>query len=202
VTADGKAEIAIRETHRGQSAVAWRNDLDEVPEAELKARFDESYAANVMPGERLKSLAFENREQPEAPLVIAYALEVESLGHRVGAELRIPPLLASSLQASFARRDARTTAALIAPGAHSTIRVTVEAPEGGKLSTVPEAMKSSFGKASFELAVESKGPRTLEITRRLHLPLMRVKPEEYGAFAQFCRGVDLAEASELGVALP
>jgi hypothetical protein len=80
--------------------------------------------------------------------------------------------------------------------------VIVEAPEGGKLSTVPEAKKSSFGKASFELAVETKGPRTLEITRSLHIPLMRVKPEEYGAFAQFCRSVDLAEASELGVALP
>jgi hypothetical protein len=48
----------------------------------------------------------------------------------------------------------------------------------------------------------SKGPRTLEITRSLHRPLMRVKPEEYAAFSQFCRGVDLAEASELGVALP
>jgi tetratricopeptide (TPR) repeat protein len=199
---EGKAEIAIRETHRGQSAVSWRNDLDEVPEAELSARFDESYAANVMPGERLKSVSFENRDDPEAPFVIAYTLEVESLGHRVGDELRIPPLLASSLQSAFARRDSRTTTALVAPGATSTIRITVEAPEGGKLLTVPKATKASFAGASFELAIANKGPRSLELTRSLRLPLMRVKPEEYGAFAQFCRSVDLAEASELGVALP
>jgi cellulose synthase operon protein C len=202
LTKEGKAEIAIRETHRGQSAVSWRNDLDEVPEAELTARFDESYAANVMPGERLKSLSFEQRDEPEAPLVIAYTLEIESLGHRVGDELRIPPLLAASLQSSFARRDARTTTALIAPGANSTIQITVEAPEGGKLQTMPKASKASFGKASFELAVASDGPRKLTLTRNLNLPLMRVKPEEYAAFAQFCRDVDLAEASELGVALP
>jgi hypothetical protein len=129
-------------------------------------------------------------------------MEVESLGHRVGDELRIPPLLASSLQGSFARRDARTTTALIAPNTNSTIRITVEAPEGGRLQTVPQPSKASFGEAAFELAVTNKGPRTLELTRTLHLPLMRVKPDEYGAFAQFCRSVDLAEASELGVALP
>jgi tetratricopeptide (TPR) repeat protein len=199
---EGKAEIAIRETHRGQSAVSWRNDLDEVPEAELEARFDESYAANVMPGERLKSLSFEQRDDPEAPLVIAYTLEVESLGHRVGDELRIPPLLAASLQGSFARRDTRSTTALIAPGVSSKIHVTVEAPEGGKLQSVPKPAKMNFGGASFELAVTSNGPRHLEITRSLRVPLMRVSPEEYGAFAQFCRTVDQAEASELGVALP
>ena len=55
--------------------------------------------------------------------------------------------------------------------------------------------------ARFSLAIKAEGGR-VELTRDLHLPIQRVTPTDYAAFSGFCRGVDLAEASELAVALP
>ena len=197
----GKAALAVRETHRGQSAVSWRNDLDDIPHAELEARFEESYASNIVPGERLKSVTFEQRDDPEAPLVIAYTLEVDSLGHRVGDELRVPGLFPASLQAQFAREAQRSTPLLVAPGATSSVHVRVLLPKGAKVQAMPKPTKLSSGAASFESVVAS-GAEQVDVTRTLRVPLTRVAPSDYAPFAAFCRSVDLSEASELAIALP
>jgi hypothetical protein len=197
----GKAKLRVRETHRGTSAVAWRNDLDEVPQAELNARFEESYASNVVPGGRLDSVSFDAREDPEAPLVINYELSVDSLGHRVGDELRVPGLFPASLQGQFARLSQRTTTALIAPAQASQVHIRLLVPKGAKVRSVPKAAALGFGDAKFEVAVEAK-PDQVDLTRTLRVPVRRVTPAEYPAFATFCRGVDLAEAAEMAVSFP
>lgn len=197
----GKAELQVRETHRGQSAVSWRNDLDDVPQAELQQRFEESYASNIVPGARLKTVSFEQREDPEAPLVIAYTLEVDSLGHRVGEELRVPGLFPASLQAQFAREAERSTPLLVAPGATSSVRVRVALPKGAKVQATPRAGKLAWGEARFEATVHNDA-QLLDVTRTLRVPLTRVAPPDYATFAAFCRSVDLAEASELAISLP
>jgi len=197
----GKAELKVRETHRGQSAVSWRNDLDDVPQAELEARFEESYASKIVPGGKLKSVSFEKRDEPEAPLVIAYTLEVDRLGHRVGDELRVPGLFPASLQAQFAREAQRSTPLLVAPGANSTVHVRVLLPKGAKVQAMPKPSKLDFNQARFESVVTSDAQQ-LDVMRTLRVPLMRVAPSDYSTFAAFCRAVDLAEASELAIALP
>lgn len=199
--AKGKAELSVVETHRGQSAVAWRNDLDEVAQADLNARFEESYAGQVVPGSRLEKLSFEGREDPNAPLQMRYVLKVDSLGHKVGSELRIPPLFEASLQAQYARLSERTTTALVAPGAHASVRVRVNLPKGGKLTARPKNTELKFEDAKFKLDVDDQGSK-VRLSRSLELPLSRVEPQHYIAFASFCRKVDLAEASELAVQLP
>ena len=73
---EGGATVHVRETLRGQSAVGWRNDLDEIPAAELEARFEESYASSVVPGARLKKLTSRRATSPRSRLVIDYELEV------------------------------------------------------------------------------------------------------------------------------
>jgi lipopolysaccharide biosynthesis regulator YciM len=198
---EGKAEISVSETHRGPSAVAWRNDLDEVPHAELQARFEESYAANVVPGGRLKSVSFDAREDPELPLTIHYVLNVDNLGHRVGDELRIPGLFPSSLQSQFARLAQRTTTALVAPAQATEVRIRLLVPKGAQVRGLPKATQLSLGDARFKVDVDAKAYQ-VQITRRLQLPVQRVTPSDYPAFSGFCRGVDLAEAAELAVGLP
>jgi hypothetical protein len=198
---DGKSQVTVRETHRGPSAVAWRNDLDEVPQAELSARFEESYATNVIAGGRLKDVSFETRDDPEAPLVIQYVLDVDNLGHRVGDELRIPGLFPSMLQGQFARLAQRTTSALVAPAQASEVRVRLLLPKGAKVRALPEPAQLSLGNARFAIEAQRKEGR-VEVTRRVRVPLQRVTPPDYPAFAAFCRAVDLAEAGELAVALP
>jgi cellulose synthase operon protein C len=198
---DGKSEITVRETHRGPSAVAWRNDLDEVPQAELSARFEESYATNVIAGARLKRVSFEQRDNPEAPLVIQYELDVDNLGHRVGDELRIPGLFPSTLQGQFARLAQRTTSALVAPAQVNDVRISVQLPRGVKVRGLPKPARLEHAGARFTLETASKEDQ-VEITRRVRVPVQRVTPTDYPAFASFCRSVDLAEAAELTIALP
>jgi hypothetical protein len=128
-------------------------------------------------------------------------LSVDNLGHRVGDELRIPGLFPSTLQGQFARLAQRTTSALVAPAQVSEVRIRLQLPKGAKVRAVPEPAQLTLGGARFAIEADTKENR-VEITRRVRLPLQRVTPSDYPAFAGFCRTVDLAEAAELAVALP
>ena len=198
----GAAKVHVRETHRGGSAVEWRNDLDAIPASELERRFEQSYAANVIPGAKLTRLAVEARDDPEAPLVLDYEVETEHLGQQSGGQQRIAGLFPALLSARYARTGARTTTALIAPGQAADIRTRVSLPEGARVVSLPKAGKLESPKqASFEARGEQRR-EAVELVRSLRLPLSRVTPEEYPGFASFCRGADALDASELVVELP
>jgi tetratricopeptide (TPR) repeat protein len=198
----GGALIHARETLRGQGAVGWRNDLDEIPSAELEARFEEGYASNIVPGARLKELKIEAREAPDQPLVLDYKIEVDSIGQRSDHEQRIPALLPNQLAAQFARQGSRTTAQLIAPPQAIDIKVRVVLPDGVTVASAPRGveLQNPIG-ATFSSTTKVDG-QNVDLTRTLRMPLGRVAPQAYPEFAGFCRNVDLAESSELVVKLP
>lgn len=199
---EGGAVLHARETLHGQGAVGWRNDLDEIPAAELEARFEESYASSVVPGARLKKLTVEGRDEPEQPLVIDYELEVDSLGQRTDHELRIPPLLPSQLAAQFARTGERTASELLAASDAKDVKVRFVLPAGAKVLSAPKnALIEHPIRASFTSSSRVEG-QTVELTRSVRLPAARISPAEYAKFAAFCRAVDLAEANELVIKLP
>lgn len=197
----GGAQVSIRETLRGPNAVSWRNDLDQIPNAELNARFEEGYAVQLVPGAHLTDLSFQGRDDPEAPLVVNYKLEVASLGHQIGKEQRIPGLFTSNLSGRYARTSERQTTQLVAPSQAKDVRITFELPKGAKAVSGPRAVKHAFSGASFASTIDIKG-NEVQITRILRLPMLRVAPIDYPKLATFCRAVDVAEASELSIALP
>lgn len=203
LTATGAAEVRVRETHRGPSAIGWRNDIEEIPEAELEARFEESYAANVVAGARLKRLSIEGRDDPEKPLVVAYDLEVASLGQRTDHEQRIPTFLPSMLAGQYARLSTRSTTQIVAPAQAVDVHVRFVLPQGAKLLSAPsgEELTHAPVKGRFVQAAEVQGGR-VDIRRSLRLSLSRVEPEQYPEFAEFCRAVDRAEARDVVVKLP
>jgi hypothetical protein len=198
---DGGAKVRVRETHRGPSAVSWRNDLEEIPEAELSARFEESYAVQLIPGAQLKSLEFLGRAEPEAPLVIDYTVEVRQLGHRVGKEQRLPALFPSGLSPQYARLAERRTTELVAPPQAVDVKLRYSLPRGSKAVGAPRPIQQRFAGATFSSTVKVEGAK-VEVQRSLRLPFLRVAPGDYAQLAAFCRAVDLAEAGELAVALP
>jgi len=198
----GAAVLHARETLHGQNAVGWRNDLDEIPAAELEARFEESYASSVVPGARLKRLVIEARDEPEKPLVIDYELAVDVLGHRTERELRVPPLLPDQLAAQFARVDARSTTELIAPPQATDVQVRVALPAGAKVISAPNTVKLAHPLQARFVSSSSQSGQTVELTRSLRLPAGRIAPAAYAAFAEFCRAVDQAQSAELVLELP
>jgi hypothetical protein len=202
IAEDGSATLRIREQQRGGMAFALRDNLDEIPEAELNTRFEQSYAASVLPGARLTALTITGRDAKAEPLVLDYTLEVSAFGHRSGDELRVPSLFGAQLQAHHARMHTRTTTALIAPDQASNVREHIRLPKGASFAPPPRSVKLSHPiGASFSLEAKADGD-TLLLTRALRLPTSRVEVEAYPAFAEFCRNVDVAEAADVVVRLP
>ncbi len=199
---NGAATLRVRETLRGQNGISWRNDLDEIPAAELSARFEEGYAPSLVPGARLTSLSVAERENAEVPLVVEYELEVDSLGHRVDKELRLPPLVTSQLAARFARLAARTVTEVVAPVIVTDVEVEYSLPKDAKVVSVPAPQKSEHPVGASFSASARGDDTSVALQRSLRVPVGRVKPEAYPGFAAFCRGVDQAEAAELVVQLP
>jgi hypothetical protein len=202
VDASGHAVVHVREKQRGGMAFALRDNLDEIPESELKTRFEQSYATSVLPGARLASLDIKGRDDRNAALELDYTLEVGSLGHRAGDDLRIPGLFVAGLQARHARMHSRTTTALVAPDQASDIRVRVHLPAGATLAAAPKAASLSHPSgAHYAFDVQTE-PGTLTLTRTLRLPVTRIPAADYPAFAEFCRSVDTLEAADVAMHLP
>jgi cellulose synthase operon protein C len=200
--AQGQAKLHVRETHRGASAVEWRNDLDAIPEAELENRFEQSYAASVLPGARLGKLTIEARDQPEQPLVLDYEVEVSDLGQRSGLQQRIAGLFPSSLAPRYARQGARSTTEIVAPQQSVDVHTRIALPKGARVVTMPKGGTLGHpSQASFASHAETQ-PERVELHRSVRLPIARITPADYASFAAFCRGVDAVEASELVIELP
>jgi hypothetical protein len=202
LAADGQGKLHVRETHRGASAVEWRNDLDAIPQAELETRFEQSYAGSVIPGARLTKLSIEAREQAEQPLVLDYEVEVGDLGQRSGDQQRIAGLFPTLLATRYARQGARTTTEIIAPPQAVDVTTRISLPKGARVVALPKGGALSHpSKATFESSAETK-PERVELRRTLRLPVARIAPGDYASFAAFCRGADAVESSELVIELP
>ncbi|HEY6879278.1 MAG TPA: DUF3857 domain-containing protein [Polyangiales bacterium] len=198
----GEAKVQVRETHRGASAIEWRNDLDQIPAGELESRFAQQYAANVIPGARMSELKVIDRDKPEQPLVLEYALDVADLGQRSGTQQRIGGLFPSMLAPRYARSGSRTTTEIIAPPQALEVRTTIHLPKGARVLSLPKAGTLTHpSHAKFETRADNQRD-VLSLTRSLRVPVARVTPAEYPGFATFCRTADALEAGELVIELP
>jgi hypothetical protein len=196
----GAASIQVRETYIAASAASWRENLRAVPAAELQTRFEEGYVAHIVPGAHVTSLRITGREDPEAPLVLEYTFEVPALGRIQGDQWRLPPLFGVRLAGRFAETPTRTTTQIIGPMA-ADVRLRVIPPRGAPPAT-PGADASFTGAGGAEVRVSSVATATdTTVTTRVRVPLARVAPSEYAAFAEFCRRADDALSRELSIPL-
>jgi cellulose synthase operon protein C len=200
--ADGSAEAAVVETFRGAGAVSWRGNLEGVPAAVLDQRFDEGYVSRLVPGARLTELSIEGRDEPEAPLVLRYRFDTPALGRRQGNAWVIPSFVPPHMAARYASVAGRTSSQVVAPSIDQKLTVEMELPAGARAAR-PQAPAHLRGPGGAEVKVrtEQRG-QTIVIERELKVPLMRVSPEGYPAWAAFCRGADEAANREVHLTLP
>ncbi|MFW6051760.1 MAG: DUF3857 domain-containing protein [Myxococcota bacterium] len=201
LAADGSAHLRAVETHVGAGAVSWRNNLEDVPDAVLEERFDEQYVARLVPGARLLDLEIEGREAPEEPFVLRYTFEVPILGRRQGPSWILPALVPPHLSSRFAAAARRTTTQVVAPPFHQDFVLRVRVPEGVEPPSGRRPVRlEGPGGADFAMRIRQKR-RALVIERRSRVPVMRVSPEDYPAWAAFCRAADEAAGRELPLEL-
>jgi hypothetical protein len=199
---DGSATVKVVENIKGAGATEWRENLEGIAEAELERRFEEEYVARLVPGAVLRSLRIIGREDTDIPFELHYSFRVGNFGRRAGKGWALPGIILTQLSTAYARLSNRTTTEIVAPAIDRDISIRVRVPNGTKLPRLPKtATISGPNNARFELR-NRESKNELFINRQLVLPMMRVDPKGYPEFREFCRKVDLAEATEVVFEMP
>ncbi len=193
IARDGSARVSIEERFFGANSYFWRQQLEGVPEAELEQRFEQGYVVPMLGPGRLVSLAIEGRDDPDAPLVFRYVVELAALGRSASGAHLIGPFFRSELARSLASLAARETTQRVM-GSHLRVRTTLRG-SGGAPRTSADARLTGPGESRATRRTRIEGG-ALVIEQETRLRPMLVEPREYAAFAEFCRAVDRMEAQE------
>jgi cellulose synthase operon protein C len=197
--ASGAASLIVTEVHKGASAASWRDDLEQIPSAELNRIFEQAYASRLFPGANLEKLEILDAEDVEQPLTIRYVIRVPVFGHREGNDWILPMPFSMSLESSLARRPERKTTQIVG-AVNGRYAMRVKVPAGVKVATLPSVDAKGPGGARFTMK-SSFAEDLLEVERVTAIPLMRVPPRQYGELVRFSRQVDEAEGRPLRVRL-
>lgn len=195
---DGSARVSVIETFHGAGAVAWREQLDEIPPADLEQRFESAYVASLLGGGRLLRLAVSGRENPEQPLVLQYEVALDPFAQRARGAWVVPSIYPARLGTQYAPVASRSIPQLIPAGLALDVVVRVRAPEGGAVVGGPEdvTLETLGAEASVESELQDG---VIVVRRRYRVPRMRIAPSDYPELAGFARASDSAESAEITV---
>jgi hypothetical protein len=192
----GTARVVVVESFRGAGAVTWREQLEQIPEADLEAQFESAYVANLLGGGRLTRLTITGRENPEQPLVLRYEVETDALARRGRSGWILRPIYRAQLGPQFAPVASRSSTQLVPTGLALDVVVRVRIPEDGAVVAAPSnATLEALGARVVLQSEQAEGRLTLR--RRYRVPRMRVTPREYPELARFARAADEAESAEV-----
>jgi hypothetical protein len=197
VELDGRARFEVTETFRGAGAALWRDQLEAIPSAQLEDLFDQAYVSRLLPGAHTTSLTITGREDTSMDLVVAYEFDVDEIGREVRDVRLLPALYPTLLAPSYARLASRVVTQVIESPLLVEAHLRIHVPAGANVGTLPDAitLTGPHG-AEMTWSAASTGS-VVSIERRVHVPRMRVLPEEYEALANFCLDADEAEVFEL-----
>jgi hypothetical protein len=195
----GAARIDVTENLHGGDAVAWRSQLEQIPQAELNRRMEQDYVSRLFPGASLVELKIEGGDKPAADMALHYVLQVQNFARPVSGGLALPSILPSEISANYARVSARKTTELIGNPLKTELDMLIKLPAGFALANppAPENVQGDFGAKPMFSEKISADKAGLRLQRTLQIPAMRIEPEVYPAFTSFCRRVDAAEGREL-----
>lgn len=194
----GGARVSVVETFHGSGAVAWREQLEAIPDADLEQQFESAYVASLLGGGRLRRLNISGREDAERPLVLRYEVAIDSLARRARGGWVLPPIYPARLGPQFAPVASREIAQLIPVGLARDVTIRVRPPEGGAIAAAPEDVTLEALGARVHLESEREGG-ALILRRSYRVPRMRVAPSDYVELARLARASDVAESREIAV---
>ena len=187
-----------RTSDHGWGAAIWREQLRQIPAADLERQFGQGYVARLAAGAEMRTLDIRNREDAREPLLIEYTFEVTSWGRSGPSSRFLPGAFLSHAAGSLASVATRTTTMLV--GSAIALDVHMRIRGAAPLST-GLAMNEELagpGGAHFNYRRNMDGD-TIVVERQVRIPRMRVAVSDYPVFAQFCRGLDELEALEVAV---
>jgi tetratricopeptide (TPR) repeat protein len=193
------AAETVTETLHGSWAVAWRGSLRNIDGANLEREF-EGYVGRQVSAASLTSLAIEQRENPEHPLVMRYgftAPDVASVSE--GGELSFEGVFPAELAPTYAARQQRTVPLYHPETVDATLDLRVTLPSGARAELpAPREVTAPGVRWSIRYETTAEGFR---MVRRVVVPGGRVSASEYPQFAEAIRALDRAEQQRVTVRL-
>ena len=190
VKPDGSATFDLTLTFSGNRAIAWRNALDQIPQAKLYDFVERELVAPSFDGGHVRDLKVDGADALDQPLVLRTKLEVPQLAKAGTTGLTLRPPFAPNLQ-QLAALPERHTPLLRRASWHAEVRVHVVLPDAMRMPADLPRGEARDGDA-FVVVKDAVNGHSVDFDRVIELPAGRVQPgDEYARWQQFARDADM-----------
>jgi cellulose synthase operon protein C len=198
VKEDGSALLDLTLTFRGSRAIAWRNALDQVPQAKLYDFVDRELVSPSFDGGHVRELKVDGADALDRPLVMHVRIEAPQLAKMVHGGLALQPPFAPNLT-QLAALPVRHTPLLRSESWRAEVHMRVVLPESMKMPADMVRGAAHDGDASV-LVKDAVNGHAIDFDRVIALPAGRVQPgEEYATWQKFVRDADALVARDVAI---
>jgi len=195
LSADGTASGSGRDRYRGFDAAGLKDALERFDAGQRKQAVEGTLGRGLR-GVSLDSLSTEGEGGLGGTASLIYQLHAP-LGTQDGPRLLVPgSLVPQRLSRRWVQTADRTLPLLIDAGDLEKTRVELTLPSGLHLAKPAEPVELQTPFGNFSWSAREEGGK-LYFDEALSMPLQRIAPAQYPAFAAFARAVDEAQSQEL-----
>ncbi len=198
LAADGSAELTGVERFAGVVGAAAKELFERIDGAQRLQAIEMLHAGSLT-GLSIGAVELEGMDSPDQPLAVRWRGRAPAVARGTGAGLRLewlgPPAL---LARQFATVSSRTSPLLVDEQIEQRISLTLIPPAGfAVVAGPPVRIDAPFGR--YQRREWSEGG-ALRCEERLDVPLARIPPADFPAFASFAAEVDAAQARSVVLA--
>jgi tetratricopeptide (TPR) repeat protein len=198
VKEDGSALLDLTITFHGSRAIAWRNALDQIPQAKLDDFVDRELVSPSFDGGHVRELKVDGADALDQPLVMHVRIEAPELAKMVHGGLALHPPFAPNLT-QLATLPVRHTPLLRAESWRAEVHLRVVIPGSMRMPTEMVRGAAHDGDA-LVLVKDAVNGHAIDFDRVIALPAGRVQPgEEYARWQKFVRDADALIARDVAI---
>jgi hypothetical protein len=198
VKTDGSASLDLTLTFSGNRAIAWRNALDQIPQAKLYDFVERELVAPSFDGGHVRDLKVDDADALDQPLVMHVRLEVPQLAKPAAGGMTLRPPFAPSLT-QLAALPERHTPLLRRASWHAEVKLHVVLPDSLRMPADLPKGEAREGEAHVVVKDAVSG-HAIDFDRVIDLPAGRVQPgDEYARWQAFTRQADALVARDVAL---
>ncbi len=189
---DGAAALDIAYETVGTTASAWRRRFH--PESTRRDRLSEDLAGEfpgfaIAPGPT--GITTSDLDDLEAPVSMKIRGAATRFGRKEGDNLSLPVTLSMRLTPIYASLSARKLDVNLPPLGTLNDTITVKLPPGFHVVSGPANAKGDTPFGAYSVTFEEQ-PGKVVVSSHLTVKVVKVTPDRYGAWKQFCEDADAA----------
>jgi tetratricopeptide (TPR) repeat protein len=198
VKSDGSATLELALTFSGNRAIAWRNALDQIPQAKLYDFVERELVAPSFDGGHVRDLKVDDADALDQPLVLHVRLDVPQLAKPAAGGMTLRPPFAPNLT-QLAALPERHTPLLRRASWHAEVRLHVVLPDATRMPADLPHGEARDGDA-YVVVKDAVNGHAIDFDRTIDLPAGRVQPgDEYARWQQFTRAADALVARDVAL---